>query len=689
MANLAHAQTQLIQETLLEYRSPWWLRSAYGAQTLEADFGSAGLVSLSFNVRLSDGTSLASSERAALRGEIYDFLCLQAHPVARGERQRSPLIDRRHFLQAANVVDYFLLNDAEMGLHWTGFSGIGTQQVTQFLLDVASAPTTIESLYGWTSRLSAHLCSQASLLSPAKVAEYSMEYPFLGEIDLPEGEWTAGLSHAQVLAARVYLHESGLYRKTGKRQSRFRFLPNGARLALLLYPNTLLCDSGYLKAGPIPEELCIAPTDHYIRELDAVRVWKGREDERCAATTFGSFQSKVMTWQHLSCLGSGGIREEVLDRVREFSLEAVTSLKPGVGVTPAPPPVVAYALRRAIEFYYEHGSDLLHSVAKVLSEARAAGLSPQQLDDSGHFSSLLSAETKALGITCWSLEKSMTGKDRVRVDARAYLTRLRNDRVGLLDCIRVLYGAILVSVGALQASRQGELLDINVDSLDESNSWLSYLTRKSGFDGLRNEDYRPAPQVVADMLRTLAEFIGQVDEKERHVLAIPTYFGDLTCGHQAANRSIDLFLDFFESPTDAEGRRYYLRQHQLRQFFAATFFYCCSFAGLDVLRWFLRHINPKHLWAYISTSTRGEVLRRYKAVAATAMIRNGAEETLKVLQLIKVKYNVTSFTVLSDDELTEMLSDLQLRGLVDIEPVFGHGDYEPPVRLGIVVWGEQ
>jgi hypothetical protein len=162
--------------------------------------------------------------------------------------------------------------------------------------------------------------------------------------------------------------------------------------------------------------------------------------------------------------------------------------------------------------------------------------------------------------------------------------------------------------------------------------------------------------------------------------------GTLSTVPDAANRAIDIFLDFIESPVDSVGRRYYIREHQLRQFFAAAFFHCCSFAAPDVLRWFLRQLDARQLYAYICTSVSAAHLRRYKAVAAASLIRGGATAVAALTSFVQHHLSVSTFDVMSDDELAEYLSDLQSDGSVSIEPVFGPGG--DLVRLGVTIWKE-
>lgn len=48
----------------------------------------------------------------------------------------------------------------------------------------------------------------------------------------------------------------------------------------------------------------------------------------------------------------------------------------------------------------------------------------------------------------------------------------------------------------------------------------------------------------------------------------------------------NIFYDFTEVECE-NNKRFYMRQHQLRRFFAMAFFWGNGFGSMDTLRWFL------------------------------------------------------------------------------------------------------
>jgi hypothetical protein len=75
------------------------------------------------------------------------------------------------------------------------------------------------------------------------------------------------------------------------------------------------------------------------------------------------------------------------------------------------------------------------------------------------------------------------------------------------------------------------------------------------------------------------------------------------------------------------------------------------------------------------------------STAAVQLIRDGAPEMDKLSALIRSRFNVSSFSVLSDEEMVELLTELQNAGDVEFEPVFSTSGLYESVKLGVLVWG--
>jgi hypothetical protein len=207
--------------------------------------------------------------------------------------------------------------------------------------------------------------------------------------------------------------------------------------------------------------------------------------------------------------------------------------------------------------------------------------------------------------------------------------------------------------------------------------------------GLREEVARPIEPVAVEMLSQLERLqrvlkrIHVIDDTA-YVFATPSHKSIIGLSRTAMkfNRTLDTFCDYFEIPFDSQGRRYYIRQHQLRRFFAMLFFYSSSFGGLDTLRWMLGHTDLNHVWHYITETMDGRVLRSAKAqYAAENIHRYGANNFKELAELIESRYSTSDFSIVETDELENYITELMEDGEVEIEPEFFEDENGEHIRV--------
>lgn len=673
METLAALQRQVVAEALQEVRAAWWLQSPYASELLLATFPGQPSVELSFNIELANGLNLASPQATPLRTEIFDFFCLQAHPAAFGTRNRAALTDKRHLLRAARIVDHFLLQDSgKFATH--GFAAISNKDLSRLLLDAAQSNFTAAGLYGWHARLTVYLKAKGAAMAWRDVQDAIDCAPGLADTDEVEGASLA-LSEDELVRARAYMYwETIALVGSPAWAPRHNEAANGL-LKRALYRNTLLGPANQLVGLRLPPDLLWSGGRRTLRELPGVPTAEGRESSLCSESKIREYQQCIGAAQLLSDVGLG-FSSSVLAEFKKLDIREAVVLKRDLGFSHVPPPIIAEILRKAVVFFYHHSEHLLASLQSVLlgnAKRQRIPAEQHQLDVEGH----LHPNTKALGVDCWAISHGP-----------GYASALRGDAPGLWDLVTALYGACAIIVGACEAARQGELLDIAKDDLDDTKTWLALQTRKSGFGESRYEDFRPIPRVAAEVIERLGALLIAVGADTDRVFATLTRTGGFRADVVGLNQAIDLFLDYIRAPTDAEGRRYYIRQHQLRKFFASVFFHCCGFAGMGSLRWFLRHHDLKHLWAYIRGTTPGSLMRHHMATAATLLIRDGAREMDRLAAVVRHHFHVDDLSIVSDDEIEELVEHLQESGRAIFKPVFASHQGDRPVRLGVAVWDE-
>jgi len=145
------------------------------------------------------------------------------------------------------------------------------------------------------------------------------------------------------------------------------------------------------------------------------------------------------------------------------------------------------------------------------------------------------------------------------------------------------------------------------------------------------------------------------------------------------NRILDIFCDFIEIPLDSDGKRWYIRAHQLRRFGAYTFFYKFGLSDLCTIGWYLGHIDAEQTWMYILESFDGhdkELIRIKAAYAADVLYSKTQpdDETEASVALIKKIVNEhfgrKDFSLVEEDDLLAYLEVLISDGKLDISPRF-------------------
>ena len=271
--------------------------------------------------------------------------------------------------------------------------------------------------------------------------------------------------------------------------------------------------------------------------------------------------------------------------------------------------------------------------------------------------------------------------DRTKASISEYYPDLRANK-GLLELVKVYIGSAQIVVGALMGRRVGELQDLHASNcLDVSEQWLVFQNRKStqNLFGIRQVEVRPIEPIAVQMIKSLVRMqkilkrLGYIDELVE-VFSSPSVNGELSLPKANAynyNQNLDFFCDYFETETNEEGKRYYIRQHQLRRFFAMLFFYSSSFGGMETLQWMLGHTDVQHVWHYITEAMDGATLAGAKVQYVAEGLHSGDIESYESLAaLVTARYGTENFMLADTNELEDYLAALMEEGAITIEPEF-------------------
>lgn len=232
------------------------------------------------------------------------------------------------------------------------------------------------------------------------------------------------------------------------------------------------------------------------------------------------------------------------------------------------------------------------------------------------------------------------------------------------------------------ARRADELVTLDtLNCLDKSNSWLNFSLAKSTQKafGMRQRESRPIDAIAVEMieeLRRLQKILKRlgVIHNLKNLFATPLLSGDSgleDCTTHLYNRHLDLACDYFESDLNDAGERYYVRQHQLRRFFAIMFFYTNSFGDLDTLRWMLGHHDVEHVWHYLTESLGPNELRGAGARYFTDLAKEDRLDNYRDLQqLLYSTFGTSTFKLIDEYKIEAYLEAILEEGKARIEPQF-------------------
>ena len=458
--------------------------------------------------------------------------------------------------------------------------------------------------------------------------------------------------------------------------------PNSSAISEHLYSRTVRQRYAQ-KTGTVQCLGFSGTTELHVREYDPVSVTTA-ESKVLGSVTYGNYRKLIYNLGVLHELDLPAPAVDSLIVANRFPHPAPEALG---RFRTLPSNVVFDSVKDAIELHFKHGRQILDGYLRVVLAARRRNCPIKSLTKS-ESQDAIGTSLREFGVERLALSgfsqrhlRPVDGEHQRKLVKSEYFSDLRSNKV-LIELVYVYFGAVQIVVGALTARRVGELVNIKVgEALDSSEKWIVFQKRKSSRSlmGLRSTEARPIEPIASEMIKELVRFhkilhrIG-FSGKEVGLFSIPHRRGQNKLSKSddySFARCFDAFCDYFETSLNSEGKRYYIRQHQLRRFFALLFFHGSSFGGLDTLQWMLGHTDMEHVWHYITESMSGDVLRSAKSqFVAESLHHNEAENFKELAGLLKSKYGTDDFTLIDTDELEDYIADLLDEGEIEIEPEF-------------------
>jgi hypothetical protein len=273
--------------------------------------------------------------------------------------------------------------------------------------------------------------------------------------------------------------------------------------------------------------------------------------------------------------------------------------------------------------------------------------------------------------------------------------RIRNNEP-MMEIFNLLQGAIQLLLGVVMARRQAELVQLkpfgNLIYIDEKGAasreanpydnnnerwYLHFKVKKTGTRGKNLDEKRPISLSIARFVWQLEQFNQQAIEKslaKKSDLVLFNYVEAQTLilkkrDSNRFNAAFDVLCDYFETATvemdNGEYRRHYVRQHQLRRFFALVFFWSKGYEDMEALRWMLAHSDLEHLHNYITENVDGAIIKSAQAsVIAQSITRNkgmisNADEIERLRGIIAKRLSADSKARLSISTLNDAIFDYE------------------------------
>ena len=644
---------------------PYWLKSSYSSTKTIINFGTNKndtLIDWSV-IKLNDGLLLTSPKHAPLLNAFKNWLLAVSNPIENGGILTKGETAKNKINTVITLIDAILINSDALDLARYHLSNITEDFWFSIFIDI-TVHRGGAGVYKFESCTESLLKERIKDVSDEKALWFLQKYPYIGR-DIPSDEKGFSFNKIQRAKACYWLYSVGFYR------TRRSFTPkgNGAVLEKFIFKGKVISPS--VKFPKFPEL--------WLEDEVAYSEYKTVENYE---TGESSSEGSIIIYLNALKLINTNIKKEnasspcakATQNISIKKLQTLTPIRPSSRTRTQHPDQIFKLTKQSFEFILKYQEDILNATLATLAQGIKKSIykkiNPNCPDKSSNdyiselhdnisrYERLSFMQTEALKIVdkkaISNLGITQVLPYNLRDNKKFELIRNRNS---LFELHRVLIGALQFILGLISARRQGELISLksrgnlspDKNPLDEANENLEYnlvfKLKKSGNGGkisVNKTIERPISSAVAKLIWRLEQFNKQAESfglfKGKTALLFNSIdAASCTLFKNTAdfyNRRLDNLCDYFETNLvlydNGQLRRNYVRQHQLRRFFALLFFWQKRFQGLESLRWMLGHSDMSHLWNYISGVEMGDVLHGVKASVIVNTVLNKDKELTKI-----------------------------------------------------------
>ncbi|WP_447061209.1 integrase [Vibrio alginolyticus] len=700
-------------------RQPEWLESSFPANTWVLTFGKTPKTIYWDTVYLDDGKKLTDKKHQKLLNSFKYWIIAADNPLENGGKIISPITACQKITKVIALINAVLLHSKELKLAKYHLLNVNDEFWLNILTKYAEHGN-FKGVYEIEKRTQVLLDNASLSVSDADAQTFKEKFPYVTQ-NIAQDESFLFLAEREKACA--WLSEQGYYLVGAY----IKYAGRSTLLGELLFKGKMLYHDISI---PNYAELHLkAP-----KRNSEYRAVENRDASTGTNQQAISGYIEVIRLIHTNLEREDAASPSILsERVSSGHISQLVSLKRAGRTRTLPPTFVFNLIRQCYEFAKEHlpteegAVTLLDETLTLLSTARSKSAAKKSNPHRPHHDSpkwneelhrdMSSSERgywfQTEAINCLSSEYLKKGIKQVQGFAESVENRHERIRANesLFDLFSVLQGAIQVLVGAIMARRQDELIKLkphgnlspNVSPFSEEGAKTEYnlifKVKKTGSKGINATIERPIALSIARFIWQLEQFNIKASELKlckgklslfNNLDSMRTQLSQVA--YSTYNAHLDDLCDYLETDLveydNGEYRRNYVRQHQLRRFFAMAFFWSKGFDGVDALRWMLGHSDMEHLYNYISESELGAVLNGAKAsvivrgvVDSTSELAklDGIEEVRKIIAERLTGDRSTPITIESVSEAAEDYDDESYLTIPHISQIQKEQDIETEV----------
>ncbi len=659
--------------------NPKWLLSQYESHIWECDFKAKNNFVLNFNIKLEDGSLLSDLNNSKLLNGIKYFLCALSSKRYNGGKVLKHTTFKTKFNTALIIIDGIISRVKIYKLAENRMSLFSRNDAIELLYDIYSKGGS-SGAYDIISRVSSYLCGKSKLITDEQLLLSTSSYPTI----LWKAENTVlTMSNEELSKSRLWLAENNFYRGANSSKG------HDSLITTKLYKNVFGNNLRLPVKTTSFDELRLTPNNNsFDTEFKAISV--AIHERGSEGLSISSISHYINVFKLLSVSSSENLLNIIDSSVFDVDVNDIVLIKSQVTSVgryrTLPFTLVFNSINNALEFYVKYSKDIFEIFESIAYERKELScFSTTSSEFSLFILNNAPVNLIEIGLSCYTISKTSNKKSI----NNNYFDKLRSN-YGLVELYETLIGSVLVIIGAITARRQGEILDLNVNCLSpnvEPNMEIGgfdeysliFDNRKSGDDVDRERISRPIPKIIAKIIWDFVVFKNNLtangfDFKSNSLLFSFAKFSvsEKQVDVAKANFCLNVFCDYFETTTvktDNGIKRFYIRQHQLRRFFAMAYFWGSGFDGLGTLSYFLGHTDPRHIYHYITENIPGEVLKGVQAQRILYGFSSNDIDNLEHLKsILKNRFGVLDIEIRTIAEVIDYLEDEVKDGHITTTP---------------------